>query len=82
MNAAREVDDCVRAGTHHDVAEHDVRPGRVAHERAPVDGLEAAHRREHDDELAVGGGSWRPRIESIPHIPPSIDSCIEGEWSW
>ena len=29
-----------------------------------------------------GSGSRRPRIESIPYIPPSIDSCIDGEWSW
>jgi hypothetical protein len=29
-----------------------------------------------------GGRSWRPRIESIPYMPPSSDSSIEGEWSW
>ncbi len=29
-----------------------------------------------------GSSSLRPRIESIPYMPPSIDSCIEVEWSW
>ena len=29
-----------------------------------------------------GAGSFLPRIESMPNIPPSIDSIIEGEWSW
>ena len=29
-----------------------------------------------------GARSWRPRIESIPNIPPSIESFIDGEWSW
>jgi hypothetical protein len=29
-----------------------------------------------------GTRSRRPRIESIPHIPPSIDASISGPWSW
>ncbi len=29
-----------------------------------------------------GARSWRPRIESIPYMPPAIESSIDGEWSW
>src|SRR3954470_12999217 len=29
-----------------------------------------------------GARSWRPRIDSIPNIPPPIDASIDGEWSW
>ena len=29
-----------------------------------------------------GARSFRPRIDSIPYIPPSIESIIDGEWSW
>jgi hypothetical protein len=29
-----------------------------------------------------GARSWRPRIDSIPNMPPRIEWCIDGEWSW
>ena len=29
-----------------------------------------------------GRSSCLPMIESIPYIPPAIESSIEGEWSW
>ena len=28
-----------------------------------------------------GARSRRPRIDTIPYIPPSMDASIEGEWS-
>ena len=29
-----------------------------------------------------GARSLRPRIESIPNMPPSIEASIAGPWSW
>ena len=26
--------------------------------------------------------SWRPRMDSMPHSPPSSEWCMDGEWSW
>ena len=54
----------------------------VSDEGAGIDRLEVVCRAEEDEKLRSGRRACLPRIDSAPYIPPSIDSCMDGEWSW